>query len=544
MNITQTAAWKALLAQRARLAPTHLRELFAADPARADAFCLEVDGLLVDFSKQRMDAAVLQALVELARAAEVEKWRDAMVAGEAINVSENRAVLHMALRHAGDVFPTGNSNVMPEVIATRAQMAQVAHTLRAGQWLGFGGQPIRAVVNIGIGGSDLGPKMAVRALRAVAHPTVAVHFVSNLDGAHLAPLLQGLDPRTTLFIVASKTFSTQETLTNAGTARKWLLAHFNDEAAVARHFLAVTSVPERAQHFGVASENIFRMWDWVGGRYSVWSAVGLPLMIAIGVHAFEEFLAGAAAIDKHFCNTPLERNLPVLMGLIGIWNTDFLGADTLAVLPYNESLRYLPAYLQQLEMESNGKTIGRDNQPLACAPNPIVWGEIGINGQHAFFQLLHQGGWLVPADFIAAVRSDYPLPDHQDALLANCFAQSAALAFGRTEPQARAELEAQGLSGEGIDRLLPHKVFRGNQPSTTMLLPKLGPFQLGQLIALYEHKVFVQGVVWGINSFDQWGVELGKQVAGKIQPAFHNESAAASLDASTRRLVEFSRKHL
>ena len=544
MNITHTPAWQALLAHSARLKNIHLRELFAASPVRAETFCFQNDSLLIDFSKQRIDSPCLASLIALARSSDVEKWRDAMLAGNPINVSENRAVLHTALRYQGDIFPSASHNVMPEIQATRAHMAQVANRLRAGQWAGFGGQPIQAIVNIGIGGSDLGPKMVTRALQSAAHPRLAVHFISNLDGAHLAPLLQTLDPRSTLFIVASKTFSTQETLTNANTARQWLLTHFADTAAVARHFLAVTSVSERAQHFGIAAENIFRMWDWVGGRYSVWSAVGLPLMMAIGPHAFNEFLAGAAALDEHFCKTPLEHNLPVLMGMIGIWNTNFLGADTLALLPYNESLKHLPAYLQQLEMESNGKTIGRDNQALHCQPNPIVWGEIGINGQHAFFQLLHQGGWLVPSDFIASVRADYPLPGHQDALLANCFAQSAALAFGRTETEARSELEEQGLSSQDIERLLPHKVFRGNQPSTTLLLSRIAPYQLGQLIALYEHKVFVQGIVWGINSFDQWGVELGKQVASRIQPAFHDTSADAALDPSTRQLIAFSRKHL
>ena len=447
---------------------------------------------------------------------------------------------------------------MPAVRAELKKMAQVAQKLRDGKWLGYSGAPIRHVVSIGIGGSDLGPKMATRALQALGHPTLTVDYVSNLDGAGLAPLLATLDPRSTLFIVTSKTFSTQETLTNARTARDWLHNHAAARvapdaqpgeredilaAATAKHFLAVSAMPQRAIDFGVAVDQVFSMWDWVGGRYSLWSAVGLPVMIAIGPHAFDELLAGAAAMDEAFCQQPLDKNLPVLMGLIGIWNTDFLGADTLAVLPYNESLKHLPAYLQQLEMESNGKTIGRDGTPLTCKPNPIVWGEIGINGQHAFFQLLHQGGWLVPCDFIAAAHADYPLPGHQDALLANCFAQSAALAFGRTEEEARADLTRQKLSAEDIERLLPHKVFHGNQPSTTLLLSKLAPRQIGALLALYEHKVFVQGVIWGINSFDQWGVELGKALASQFLPILRDHQAAPELDASTRRLIDYTHQH-
>jgi glucose-6-phosphate isomerase len=564
MDITRTPQWAALEDSADRLRDRSLREFFAEDAGRIDSLCFERHGLLVDFSKQRLDRATLAQLVDLARAAGVERWRDAMFAGDRINSTEDRAVLHVALRHRGETFPSAEHNVMPEVRAELTKMRALAQEIRDGRWTGFTGQAIRHVVSIGIGGSDLGPKMATRALQAIGHPAVEVDYVSNLDGAGLAPLLARLDPRTTLFIVASKTFTTQETLTNARTARDWLHSHVAAQGpaeapaaerearlaeATARHFLAVSAAPQLAIDFGVAPARVFRMWDWVGGRYSLWSAVGLPLMIEVGPQAFDELLAGAAAMDEEFRTQPLESSLPVLMGLIGIWNTDFLGADTLAVLPYNESLRDLPAYLQQLEMESNGKAVGRDGEALGCRSNPIVWGEIGINGQHAFFQLLHQGGRLVPCDFIAAARADYPLPGHQDALLANCFAQSAALAFGRTADEARAELEKRGTPPETIERLLPHKVFPGNQPSTTILLSKLSPRQLGALIALYEHKVFVQGVVWGLNSFDQWGVELGKEVARKIQPAFRagndpdGESIAASLDASTRRLVAFSRTY-
>ena len=540
-DLTQTPAWARLSQARDRLANTHLRELFATDAQRFQNFSRQTHDLLLDFSKQRLDGEVLDALVALAEATDVSGWRERLFAGEPINVSEERAVLHPALRHLGDsAFPAPEFDVMPDVRAVRMQMAEIVEKLRSGSWKGYSGDTIRHVVNIGIGGSDLGPKMATRALSAFAHPGLHVHYVSNLDGAHLAPLLETLDPRGTLFIIASKTFTTQETMINAASARNWMLAHTGDEAALAKHFIAVSAHPERAAEFGIPPAQVLPMWDWVGGRYSLWSAVGLPLAVSIGMSGFERLLAGAQAMDQHFCQTPLKDNLPVLLALLGIWNTNFLGAHTSAIVPYNESLRHLPGYLQQLEMESNGKTVNRDGQPLTCPANPIVWGEIGANGQHAFFQLLHQGGWLVPCDFIATALSDYPLPGHQAPLLANCFAQSAALAFGKTEAEARSELEAAGLSDAQRDALLPHKVFAGNQPSTTLLLPRLDPYHLGLLLALYEHKVFVQGVIWGINSFDQWGVELGKQLASRVLPVLNGDAGKESLDASTRGLIDWT----
>jgi len=540
-DLTQTPAWARLSQARDRLANTHLRELFATDAQRFQNFSRQTHDLLLDFSKQRLDGEVLDALVALAEATDVSGWRERLFAGEPINVSEERAVLHPALRHLGDsAFPAPQFDVMPDVRAVRTQMAEIVEKLRSGSWKGYSGDTIRHVVNIGIGGSDLGPKMATRALSAFAHPGLHVHYVSNLDGAHLAPLLETLDPRGTLFIIASKTFTTQETMINAASARNWMLAHTGDEAALAKHFIAVSAHPERAAEFGIPPAQVLPMWDWVGGRYSLWSAVGLPLAVSIGMSGFERLLAGAQAMDQHFCQTPLKDNLPVLLALLGIWNTNFLGAHTSAIVPYNESLRHLPGYLQQLEMESNGKTVNRDGQPLTCPANPIVWGEIGANGQHAFFQLLHQGGWLVPCDFIATALSDYPLPGHQAPLLANCFAQSAALAFGKTEAEARSELEAAGLSDAQRDALLPHKVFAGNQPSTTLLLPRLDPYHLGLLLALYEHKVFVQGVIWGINSFDQWGVELGKQLASRVLPVLNGDAGKESLDASTRGLIDWT----
>jgi len=543
MNITASAAWKAIEAHRQSLAPVHLRELFTRDPGRVASLSLSFDGILYDFSKQRVDSTSLPLLVALAREARLDEWTARMFSGERINASEDRSVLHVALRRSSSPFPSNELDVMPEVLATRQRMATFADHIRSGQALGFTGLPIRNVVNIGIGGSDLGPKMLGCALRSISHPALGVHYVSNLDGAQLAPLLQTLDPRTTLFLVASKTFTTQETMLNAQTARAWLVANLGDAAAVSRHFAALTAKPERAVTFGIREDAVFPLWDWVGGRFSLWSAVGLALMIAIGPQAYADLLAGAERMDEHFRNTPYERNLPVVMALIGIWNTNFLGATSNAVLPYNESLKYFPSFLQQLEMESNGKSVGIDGQPLACASNPIVWGELGNNGQHAFFQLLHQGGRLVPCDFIAAVRSDYPLTGHQEALLANCFAQSAALAFGKTAAEARAEL-GDSMSPAALEALLPHKVFAGNQPSSTLLLSRLEPQTLGALIALYEHKVFVQGIIWGLNSFDQWGVELGKAVANSILPAIGNPALAAKLDASTRGLLAFTRQHL
>ncbi|MBC3932998.1 glucose-6-phosphate isomerase [Undibacterium curvum] len=545
MNITQTPEWQALLQDQQRLEHTHLRDLFANDAQRFQRFSAELDGLLIDYSKQRVDAEAVRHLLSLARLANVEEWRDRMFAGEKINFSEDRAVLHTALRHMEfSPFPSAELDVMPQVRAVRKQMRDIVERVRSGLWRGFKGDAIQNVVNIGIGGSDLGPKLASRALSAYQHPNLNFFYVSNLDSAHLAPLLEKLDPRTTLFIVASKTFTTQETSINAQTARTWLMAAAMEEWAIAKHFIAVTSSPAKAHEFGIPDENILQIWDWVGGRYSLWSAVGLSVALSIGMNGFERMLQGAQTMDSHFREAPLEKNLPVLMALISIWNTNFLGAETTAILPYNESIRHLPAFLQQLEMESNGKTVSRDGEPLSCRANPIVWGEIGVNGQHAFFQLLHQGGWLIPCDFVVAASSDHPLPGHQAPLLANCLAQSAALAFGKTEQQAREELSQAGLSEAQLARLLPHKVFAGNQPSTTILMPSLDPFQLGMLIALYEHKVFVQGVIWSINSFDQWGVELGKQLANRLLPAILGDQAFdAQLDASTSGLIAYFRRH-
>jgi glucose-6-phosphate isomerase len=544
MTITASPAWAAINAHRQAFANTHLRDLFAGDPKRVESLTLTFDDILYDFSKQRLTNETLGLLAALAREARVSEWTERMFAGERINISEGRSVLHAALRRSAGPFPNSQFDVMPDVIATRQRMGVFADRLRDGKCFGHKGMPISDVVNIGIGGSDLGPKMMGQAMRSISHPVLGVHYVSNLDGAQMAPLLQTIDPRTTLFIVASKTFTTQETMFNANTARDWLRANLGDELVSENHFAAVSSKPERAVEFGVSRDLVFPIWDWVGGRYSLWSAVGLALMIAIGPHAFDEMLRGAERMDEHFRTTPFERNLPVVMALIGIWNTNFLGASTNAVLPYNESLKYVPSFLQQLEMESNGKSVSIGGEALDYATCPIVWGELGNNGQHAFFQLLHQGGRVVPCDFIASVRSDYPLPKHQEALLSNCFAQSAALAFGRNEGEVRASLEKESLSPQEIADLLPHRIFAGNQPSSTLLMTSLNPGALGSLIALYEHKVFVQGAIWGINSFDQWGVELGKAVASLILPAVYDADLAKPLDASTQGLLTFTRKYI
>ncbi len=527
------------------MATCHLRDCFADDPVRFSHLSFEIGGILVDFSRQRLKQQTLKLLLGLAQAADVPGWRDRMFAGEKINFSENRAVLHPALRYSEtSVCPSLDLGVLSEIDAVRSKMRSFSDRIRSGSWRGFSGEAILDVVNIGIGGSDLGPKLAVYALSAWQHPGLNFHFISNLDSANLAPLLDKLNPRTTLFVVASKSFTTQETLINARTARDWLCAKAGgqSEAVMAQHFVAVTAVPELARIFGLPEQNIFRIWDWVGGRYSLWSAVGLSIAMAVGMDNFDALLRGAQSMDRHFQEAPLGENLPVLMALVGIWNSNFLGAETNAVLPYNESLRYLPAFLQQLEMESNGKTVGREGMPLNCRANPVVWGAIGSNGQHAFFQLLHQGGWLVPCDFVASVESNCPLPGHQAPLLANCFAQAAALAFGKTEAEARSELEAAGLSDEQLTALLPHKVFTGNQPSTIILLPKVDPHYLGMLLALYEHKTFVQGVIWGVNSFDQWGVEIGKQLAGRLLPALCGEAVPEGLDESTAALIGWCRE--
>ena len=521
MKLTDSPAWGALAAHAEALRPQHLRELFAADPQRFEQFSLRHDGLLLDFSKQRISGETLKLLREFATAADLDGWKQKLVAGAAINHTEGRAVRHMALR-AGDQAP-------PEVRAVLARMQNFCERVHGGQWRGYSGERITDVVNIGIGGSDLGPRMAVKALAAWQQPDIAVHFVANVDSADIAPLLARLNPRTTLFIVASKTFTTLETLTNAHTARNWLLATAGDPDAVARHFVALSTNIDATWEFGIAADNVFEFWDWVGGRFSLWSAIGLSIALAVGWKHFEQLLAGALAMDEHFLTAPATGNLPLTLALLTLWNTDFLGAASHAVLPYSQSLALLPAYLQQLEMESNGKQTDRDGEPLGVATCPVLWGEAGTNGQHSFYQLIHQGGQTIPCDFIALREADFPLAGHHAKLLANCLAQSAALAFGQT----RADVDAAGVPSA----LAPYKTFPGNQPSTTLVLPRLTPYTLGQLLALYEHKVFCLGVLWNLNSFDQWGVELGKQLANRLTPLLSGTGDDSAFDSSTRGLI-------
>jgi len=537
-----SVAWKQLAVHAEQVRGLHLRDLFAADGERFSKFSLEQDGLLLDFSKQRLTAETLKHLRALWRAADLPGWIGRMRAGAAINHTEGRAVLHHALRHQGpEPILHGSQDVMGGVRAVQAQMKAFCHAVHSGEWRGATGEPILHVVNIGIGGSDLGPKMAVEALAASRVPHLSVRFVSNLDGAHLATTLADLSPRNTLFVIASKTFTTQETMQNAASARRWLVDALG-ESAVRRHFVAVSTNLTEVTRFGIDPDNAFAFWDWVGGRFSVWSAIGLPLALAIGFDNFERFLVGAAAMDAHFFAAPVERNLPATLALIDVWNTDFLGAETRAFLPYSQSLEQLPRYLQQLEMESNGKRADRDGNAAACATAPVLWGEAGTNGQHAFYQLIHQGGRLIPCEFIAFKEADFPLAGHHAKLLANCFAQSESLMRGKTLDEVRAEMAAVRLPAVVIERLAPYKVFAGNQPSTTLLLPRLDPYALGQLIALYEHKVFTLGILWHINSFDQWGVEYGKQLANRLLPVIVSGGSLPGLDSSTAGLLAACRQ--
>jgi glucose-6-phosphate isomerase len=534
--------WQTLATHAERARDVHLRDLFASDPQRFSRFSLEHNGLLLDYSKQRLTAETLGALQGLWWVADMPGWINRLRAGEAINHTEGRAVLHHALRHQGTRPILQNGlDVMPQVHAVLEQMRRFCNALHSGEWRGATGEQVLDVVNIGIGGSDLGPKMATQALAAHHIPHLKVHYVSNLDGAHLATTLAGLSPRTTLFVIASKTFTTQETMQNAASARRWLVDALG-EAAVRRHFVAVSTNLSGVAKFGIDPDHAFAFWDWVGGRFSVWSAIGLPLALAIGFENFERFLAGAAAMDAHFFEAPAERNLPFVLALLDVWNTDFLGAETRACLPYSQSLELLPRYLQQLEMESNGKRADRNGQDAGCPTSPILWGEAGTNGQHAFYQLLHQGGRLIPSDFIVSREADFPLPGHHEKLLANCFAQAEALMHGKTAEEVRTEMEAAHVPSTVIDRLLPYKVFPGNQPSTTLLLPRLDPYNFGQLIALFEHKVFALGMIWNLNSYDQWGVEYGKQLANRLLPIIEGRAPADGLDSSTAGLLAYCRR--
>ncbi len=537
-KLTDSPAWKALLDHHACIRDLHMRTLFAGNPGRFGMYSLEACGIFLDYSKNRITAETMPLLTALARQAGLEEWRGRMFAGERINSTEHRAVLHVALRNrANRPIIVDGADVMPKVNAVLGHMREFSDAVRSGAWKGFDGRSITDVVNIGIGGSDLGPVMVTEALKPFAQPGLGVHFVSNVDGTHIAETLKPLDPARTLFIVASKTFTTQETVANAGTARQWFLDRVHDEAAIARHFVALsTNAPEVAK-FGIDTRNMFEFWDWVGGRYSLWSAIGLSIAVAVGMDRFEELLEGAFAMDEHFRTAPLERNMPVILALLGVWYNNFFGAETSAILPYDQYLHRFPAYFQQGDMESNGKSVDRAGLGVDYTTGPVIWGEPGTNGQHAFYQLIHQGTKLIPADFIAPAESHNPLPGHHALLLSNFFAQTEALMKGKTEDEARSELEQAGLSGRELTDLVPHKVFAGNRPTNSLMVRKVTPHSLGALIALYEHKIFTQGIIWNINSFDQWGVELGKQLARKILPELASPDPAASHDASTNGMI-------
>jgi glucose-6-phosphate isomerase len=517
-----------------------MRDLFAREPDRFERFSLRLNDVLFDFSKNRITDETMRLLLALATSCDVEGWRDRMFAGEAINHTEGRAVLHTALRNQGSrPMPVDGVDVMPEVRSELQRVKALAESIRTRRWRGASNQPITDVVSIGIGGSNLGPLMATEALRPYAIHDLKIHYVSNIDENHIINTLEGLNQETTLFIVASKSFTTQEAMVNAATAREWLMRKLDDEADLRRHLVAVTANVTAAEEFGIARENVFKMWDWVGGRYSLWSAIGLPIAIAIGSENFDALLAGAYAADEHFRQAPLAENIPVVMALLGVWYNNFFGAESIAVLPYDQNMHRFPAYLQQADMESNGKQVGRDGGVVDYETGPVLFGEIGIASQHAFYQLLHQGTKLVPADMLAPVSNYRCIAHHHRALMSNIFAQTEALMRGKDENEARAELETSGLAAEAVEALLPYKVFPGNRPTNTFLFYTLNPQTLGTLIALYEHKIFVQGVIWQLNSFDQWGVELGKQLAKSILGELNDGRPVETHDSSTNALINY-----
>ncbi|GAB3450934.1 glucose-6-phosphate isomerase [Insolitispirillum peregrinum] len=541
--LTQTAAHAALVAHAAAMADRPMRDLFADDPARFSRFSHHLPGLLVDYSKNRITEETMALLTELAEQRGLIAQRNAMFSGQHVNNTENRAVLHVALRNRSNrpILVDGH-DVMPAINRVLAQMEQFSTAVRSGDWRGATGERITDVVNIGIGGSDLGPRMVVEALKPYAQPGLTVHFVSNVDGTDIAECLKQCRPHSTLFLVASKTFTTQETLTNAHTARAWLVKALGKQA-VSQHFVALSTNEPACAAFGIDPANMFDFWDWVGGRYSLWSAIGLPIAIAIGFERFSQLLAGAHAMDEHFRTTPLRDNLPVILGLLGVWYINYQGAHGTAVLPYDQYLHRFAAHLQQVDMESNGKSVTRDGEAIPYTTGPILFGEPGTNGQHSFYQLIHQGTHLIPCDFIGVVHSHNPLGDHHLKLMSNFFAQTEAMMRGKTADEARAELAAEGKNEQQIAALLPHKVFPGNRPTTTLLADRLDPYTLGLLVALYEHRIFVQGVLWGVNSFDQWGVELGKQLAKAILPELDSPAAITGHDSSTNGLITHFKQH-
>lgn len=538
---TELSSWQALKKHAQEMRSRQLKDLFAEDDSRFDKFSLQLPQFLFDYSKNLITDDTKAKLLALAEEAGVAQWRDKMFAAEHLNRTEDRAVMHVALRDkSGEPILVDGEDVRPAIEAELERMRSLANRVRSGEWRGYTDKAITDVVSIGIGGSNLGPLMVTEALKSYGDGQLKTHYVSNVDGVQIAEVLAQVDPETTLFVIASKTFTTLETMTNARTAEKWFLKASGDHNAIGRHFVAISTNRPKVKEFGIAEENIFDMWDWVGGRFSLWSAIGLPIALQLGYEVFEEILEGAYEMDKHFQEAPLEQNAPVMLALVGVWNGNFLGYRAQALLAYDQCLHRLPAYMQQAEMESNGKSVNWAGEPLDYHSCPLIWGEVGINGQHAFYQLLHQGTDIIPADFIGSVHSTVPVEGHHDALMANFFAQSEAMMKGIDADQVREDLTAKGLSPERIEELVPHKVHPGNRPTNTLLLDKVTPKSLGALIALYEHKIFVQGIIWEVHSFDQWGVELGKVLASGIQPELAPDAAVSPKhDASTRHLIEY-----
>ena len=536
---TQSQSWQALVEHQREVAPLHMRDLFAQDPNRFATFSLQVGEILFDYSKNRITPRTLELLLALAEESGLAAATEAMFSGQKINTSEDRAVLHVALRNRSNrPIMVDGEDVMPEVNRVLEKMRSFSERVRSGEWRGYSGQRITDVVNIGIGGSDLGPKMVVKALTPYTAPRMRFHFVSNVDGTDISETLKLLTPDTTLFLVASKTFTTQETMANARTAREWFLRSAPDEKAIASHFAALSTNSAKVAEFGIDVANMFEFWDWVGGRYSLWSAIGLSIAIAIGFDRFEELLEGAHAVDEHFRTAAFARNVPVIMGLLGIWYNNFFGAESHAILPYDEYMSHFPSYFQQGDMESNGKSVDKQGQAVDYSTGPVIWGQPGTNGQHAFYQLIHQGTKLIPCDFLAPAQSHNPVGEHHTLLLSNFFAQTEALMRGKSTEEARAELLAAGTTDEAkLGPLAVAKTFSGNRPTNSLLFPKLTPSTLGSLIALYEHKIFTQGVIWKINSFDQWGVELGKQLANVILPELRGSDEVITHDSSTNGLI-------
>ena len=547
-QINQSPIWQSLNQHKKDIESISLREMFKSDPNRFNQFHIQFNDLLLDYSKHRISKETISLLVKLAKEADVEGWRNRMFEGEKINSTEHRAVLHTALRNQ-NISPiiSDGEDVMPKIKNVLKKMRRFSEEVRSGQWKGFTGKTITSVINIGIGGSDLGPAMVCQALKAYGSKTITPYFVSNVDGADLSQALEKCNPETTLFIIASKTFTTQETMTNAFSARDWFLKAAKDNQHIKKHFVALSTNQHAVSQFGIDTENMFEFWDWVGGRYSLWSAIGLSIALYIGMDGFEDLLKGGFEMDEHFKTAPIEQNIPMMMGLLGVWYINFFDFPTHAILAYDQGLSKLAPYLQQADMESNGKFINRDGEHIDFHTGPVIWGEVGTNGQHAFYQLLHQGTEIVPADFIMPIESQYALGkdgnEHHKILLSNFIAQTQSLMLGKTYNEARAEIEKQGYEGEDIESFIPQKTFEGNRPTSSILFKKLTPKTLGQIIAMYEHKIFTQGIIWNINSFDQWGVEYGKQIAKQVLPKLSEKTPTDNFDSSTNGLINYIKKY-